>query len=137
MSFGRMLWSNCALTVVRLSKTLSPQALHGCRQANSSPSLLTVECVNICRKKLPPLAKSGSAVRLEIDPSVEMSFLFEIPMDGSLNGEKFMQTSHGPRARIRSFSPSKWQVRILGAIVEPASRFLFRSMADNFNHCAI
>ena len=87
--------------------------------------------------KLPPLAKSGSAVRLEIDPSVEMSFLFEIPMDGSLNGEKFMQTSHGPRAKIRSFSPSKWQLRILGAIVEPASRFLFRSMADNFNHCAI
>lgn len=41
-----------------------------------------------------------------------------------MDGGEFLQTSHPPEAKHCSLPSSEWQVRILGSVVQPASRFL-------------
>jgi hypothetical protein len=54
-----------------------------------------------------------------------------------MNGNKFLQTSHLPKAEHRPFSSSKWQVRILSPVVLPAARLLLGRIANDLHRCAI
>ena len=63
-----------------------------------------------------------------------MSFLVEMVVDGRMDGGEFLQTSHLPKPEHGSLSSSKWKVRILRLIVQPATRFLPVRVADDF-HC--
>ena len=64
-----------------------------------------------------------------------MALLVEVVMEGRINGDGFLQTSHLPKPEHGPFSSSKTQVRILSAIVQPAARFLFRYVS-NVLHCS-
>jgi hypothetical protein len=50
--------------------------------------------------------------------------------DGGMDGGEFLQTSHPPEAQHRPFSSSEWLVRVLGPIVQPATRFLAMAGTD-------
>nr|WP_187292541.1 hypothetical protein [Octadecabacter antarcticus] len=52
-------------------------------------------------------------------------------MNGYLNGNEFLPTSHVPKAQHGPLSSSKWQIRILGAIVQPAASFMLASIGDD------
>ena len=52
-----------------------------------------------------------------------------------MNGNEFLQTSHLPKSEHRPFSTSKRQMRVVGPVVNPASRFLSRRIADDL-HCS-
>lgn len=56
---------------------------------------------------------------LEIGPAVEMAFLVEVVMDGGVDGDEFLQTSHTTEAEHCPFSSSKRKVRILSAVIQP------------------
>jgi hypothetical protein len=47
-----------------------------------------------------------------------------------MDGGEFLQTSHPPEAQHRPFSSSEWLVRVLGPIVQPATRFLAMAGTD-------
>ena len=55
----------------------------------------------LCSTKLMPLIQSSGAVELEIASRIEMSFLVEMIMDGGVDGDEFLQTSHAPGAEHR------------------------------------
>ena len=54
-------------------------------------------------------------------------------VDGAVNGDEFLQTSHAPEPEHGSLSSSKWKVKILSPIVEPAARLLPVRVADDFH----
>jgi hypothetical protein len=102
------------------------------------------EPVSVCRKmrepmlkKLAPLGESDGSVELEIVSAVVSAFLIEVVMDGAVNGYEFLQTSHLSETEHGSFTSSKWLVRILGTVIEPAARFLPFLVTDDFHRGAI
>ena len=66
-----------------------------------------------------------------------MAFLVEMVMYGGMNGGEFLQTSHLPEAKHCPLSSPKWEMRILGAIVEPAASFLTAGIANDLRGGAI
>ena len=54
-----------------------------------------------------------------------------------MNGGEFLQTSHAAEPLHGPFSSSKWQVRILRPIVQPAARFLLVCIADVLHRRAV
>jgi hypothetical protein len=62
---------------------------------------------NLGRTQLTPLGESGGPVELEIGPAVEMLFLVKMVLDGSVDGDEFLQTSHPSEAQHGTFSSSK------------------------------
>jgi len=54
-----------------------------------------------------------------------------------VGGDKFLQTSHAPKARHRLFSPLKCLMSGLGPIVEPSANFLFSGIANDLYRSAI
>jgi hypothetical protein len=86
---------------------------------------------------LAPLGESSGAVEFEIVSAVEGAFLIEMVVDGRMNCGELLQTSHLPEAEHRTFSSSKWQVRILGPIVQPAAGLLPTTVPDNFHRGTI
>ncbi len=81
--------------------------------------------MNLSGTKLTPLGKSGGPGQLEDASAGERSFLVEVIEDGGMDGGEFLQTSHAPETLHRAFTPSKRQVRVLDAVVEPPARLLF------------
>src|SRR6056297_1742608 len=49
-----------------------------------------------------------------------------------MDGSEFLQTSHPPEAEHRPLPSSEWQVRILGPVVQPATRLLPVDCSDFF-----
>ena len=66
-----------------------------------------------------------------------MSLQVEMVMDGSMNGDELLQTSHTTKAQHRPFSSSKRLVRILASVVLPAPGFLLVRIADDLHRGAI
>ena len=56
--------------------------------------------------------------------------MVEVVRNRSVDGGELLKTSHSPEAKHSSFPPSKWQMRILRTIVQPAARFLPASCTD-------
>ena len=54
--------------------------------------------VALCRTELTPLSESGSAVKLEVFSAVKVAFLVEMIVDRRVDGDKFLQGSHAPKA---------------------------------------
>jgi len=54
-------------------------------------------------------------------------------VDRGMDGDELLQTSRSAEAPHGPFSSSKRQVRILGAIVQPATCFLSVSIADDLH----
>ena len=63
--------------------------------------------------------------------------MIEMVANRRMDGDEFLQTSHMSETQHRPLSSPKWQVRILGPIIEPASRFLFRRIADDLHRGTI
>ena len=76
-----------------------------CEPVSVSPFAGNLGCA-----KLTPLGDRCGAVQLEINPAVEVSFLVEMVVYGSVDSDKFLQTSHTPEPLHRAFPSSKWQV---------------------------
>ena len=110
------------------------QRLHGCCQTNSNQSQHAAKCQNLCRTKLAPLGESGGSVVLEIVSAAARALLVEMVADEGMDGDEFLQSSHAMEPLHGPFSSSKWQVRILRPIVQPAARFLLVGIADIL-HC--
>jgi hypothetical protein len=79
---------------------------------------------------LAPLSESGSTVKLEIVPAVERALLIEMVVDGGMNGDEFLQTSHAAEPLHGSLRSSKRKVGILSPIVQPAASFPLVGIAD-------
>lgn len=58
-------------------------------------------------------------------------------MDGGVNGDEFLQTSHTAKALHRPFSSPKRLVRILAAVVQPATCLLAICIADDLHRGAV
>jgi hypothetical protein len=67
---------------------------------------------------------------LDIRSEVEAALRVEMVADRSVDGGEFLQTSHAPETEYRPLPLSEWQVRILGAVVQPATGFLAISRID-------
>src|SRR5208337_2276422 len=59
-----------------------------------------------------------------------MALLIEMVVDLGVNRTEFLQRLHTSKALHGPFSSSKWLMRILGAIVEPAADLLAIGVAD-------
>ena len=66
-----------------------------------------------------------------------MLFLIEEVVDGRMDGCEFLQTSHLPETEHGPFSSSKWEMRILCPIVEPAACLLSTGVANDLHGSAI
>jgi len=60
----------------------------------------------------------------------EAAFLVEVLQDGCVDGGERLKTSHAPEAEHRPLPASKWQARILGAIIEPSTSLLSIARSD-------
>ncbi len=58
-------------------------------------------------------------------------------MDGGVNGDEFLQTSHTTKAQHRPFPSPKRLVRIFTAVVQPAPSFLLARITDDLHRSAI
>ncbi len=58
-------------------------------------------------------------------------------MDGGVNGDEFLQTSHTTKAQHRPFPSPKRLVRILTSVVHPAPGFLLVRITDDLHRSAI
>ena len=76
------------------------------------------------RAELTPLGKGCGAIDFEGVPAGEAAFLVEVIVDGRMDGGEGLQTSHSSEPEHRSLSSSQWQMRVLGAIVQPSPRRL-------------
>jgi hypothetical protein len=85
---------------------------------------------NLFRTKSAPLSESGGTVKLEIVTAVERAFLIEMVVDGGMNGDDFLQTSHAAEPFHGSLRSSKRKVGLLSPIVQPASSFPHAGIAD-------
>lgn len=65
-----------------------------------------------------------------------MLFLIEMVKDRRIDSGEFLQSSRAPEAKHRQLSSSKQEMRILGAIVRLAARFLFWRIADDIHRHA-
>ncbi len=63
--------------------------------------------------------------------------MVEMIVDRGMGSGEFLQGLYVPELRHRTFSSPEWLVRILGAIVEPASTFLSGSIADDVHRRAV
>jgi hypothetical protein len=104
--------------------------VQGCCQTNANQSLQGQYGCPLCRAKTAPLGESGGAVQLESRSGSEAALRVEMVADRGMDGGEFLQTSHPPEAQHRPFSSSEWQVRVLGPIVQPATRFLAMAGTD-------
>jgi hypothetical protein len=95
-----------------------------CCQTNANQSLFAPPAPPSGSKKSTPFGQGGGAVQFESLSAVEGAFLIEMVVDRGMDRDEFLQRSHASESQHRSFSPSKWQVRVLGAIVGPAAGFL-------------
>ena len=103
-----------------------------CRRVSVFPS-----AANLGHTQLTPLGKSGGPVELEIGPAVEMSFLVKMVLDGGVDGNELLQTSHLSEAEHGPFPPSNWQVRILSPVIQPAANFLSVSVANDLHRSPV
>jgi hypothetical protein len=86
---------------------------------------------------LAPLGESSGAVQLEIRSGAEASFRVEKVEDRGVDGGDFLQTSQPSEALHCPLPSSKWQMRILGTIVQPATCFLSVCVADFLHRSTI
>ncbi len=84
-----------------------------------------VVSANLSGTKLPPLGKSDAACQLEGVSTDKRSFHVEVVVNGGMDGDEFLQTSHTPETQHGPFSSSKRQLRVRDAVVEPPARPLF------------
>ncbi len=89
------------------------------------------------RTKLTPLVESGGAAFLESQSRCEVSFLVEVVVNRADKRGEFLQTSHPPEAKHGPFPSSKRLVRILGAIVQPATDLARVDGAQYFERNAV
>jgi hypothetical protein len=78
---------------------------------------------------LAPLSESGGTVQLQIVPAVERALLIEMIVDGGMNGDEFLQTSHAAEPLHGLLPSSKRKVEILSPIVQPSVSFLLAGIA--------
>ena len=66
-----------------------------------------------------------------------MAFRIDIDVDQRMDGSEFLQTSHLSEPDHGLLSSSKWQMRILRAIIQPAASFLPVIVPNNLHPGAI
>ncbi len=64
-----------------------------------------------------------------------MMFLIEMVEDQGVDSCEFLKTSHLPKPLHRPFQFTEWKMRILGAVIQPATSFLFVGIAE-VSHCS-
>lgn len=89
-------------------------------------------CPQSGSKEATPLGESGGAVQLEILSAVACAFLIEMVGGRGMNGCEFPKRSRPKEPRHRMLAPSRWLIRVLGAIDRLATGFLVLSVANNF-----
>jgi hypothetical protein len=85
-------------------------------------------------RQLKPLGQGGGAVLLEDFAAVEMAVLVEVIVERGVNGGEFLKRLDISELGHRPFSTSERLMRVLGAIVEPATALQTRSITDH-RHC--
>jgi hypothetical protein len=78
---------------------------------------------------LAPLSESGGTVQLQTVSAAERALLIEMVVDGSMNCDEFLQTSHAAEPLHGSLRSSKRKVEILSPIVQPSASFLLVGIA--------
>lgn len=63
-------------------------------------------------------------VNVECVSAGERSLLAETVIDGGIKEGEFLQTSHAPKMLHGTLCSSKWEVRVLNAVIEPPARLL-------------
>ena len=71
-----------------------------------------------------PLSKGDSSIDLADIPAGEAALQIEVVVDGGVDGGGLLQTSHATKPMHRPFSSSRWQVRVLDPVVQPAASCL-------------
>ncbi|SDK84467.1 Subtilase family protein [Aliiruegeria lutimaris] len=102
----------------------------GCWQTNSNQSQQGQDRCPLYRAETAPLSESSGAVLLEVGSGREAALRVEMVENRGVDGCKQLQTSHPSEPLHCSLSSSKWQVRILRPVVEPATGFLTTDRAD-------
>jgi hypothetical protein len=81
-------------------------------------------------KKTTPLDQSSGAGLLKMSAVYVATILIEVVKDGSVNGAKFLQTSHLPEPLHRPLLSSEGLVLVLCSVVQPTPCFLLGRAAQ-------